>query len=141
MQPRGHRRGNSPGQRGLVFGVVIALLISIPVWVAAGLALAWAFQVGPITQTQSALLMVAAAAELILLRYALRLSGVDAKFAHPAGRGPAVLHRGRWSPMARQTLMLSVLVASYLHYYFWDVHLQIASMHSVTVFVPSARVG
>lgn len=36
----------------------------------------------------------------------------------------------------RQSLLLSALVGAYLQYYFLDVHLQIASLHSVTVFVP-----
>lgn len=141
MQPRGHWHGDTLGRRGLAFGVVLALLVAIPVWVAVGLALAWAYQVGPITQTQSALLMLAAAAELILLRYALRMSGVTAKLVDQAGAGLAAVRWRRWTPMARQTLALSVLVGAYLHYYFWDVQLQIASLHSVTVFVPVTRVG
>jgi len=141
MQPLGHWRGDALGRRGLAFGVVLALLVAIPVWVAVGLALACAYQIGPITQTQSALLMLAAAAELILLRHALRASGAAARFTAPAGRGLAVFRWHRWSPVARQTLMLSVLVGSYLHYYFWDVQLQIASLQSVTVFVQSTRMG
>jgi len=32
-------------------------------------------------------------------------------------------------------------VATYLHYYFWDVQLQIASLNSVTVFVPVTMAG
>ncbi len=35
----------------------------------------------------------------------------------------------------RQTIAFASLAIAYLHYYFWDVNLQIASMHSLTVFV------
>lgn len=36
----------------------------------------------------------------------------------------------------RQSLFLSALVGAYLQYYFLEVHLQIASLRSITVFVP-----
>jgi hypothetical protein len=35
----------------------------------------------------------------------------------------------------RQTASFAALVIAFLHYYFWDVSLQIASLRSVTVFV------
>lgn len=35
----------------------------------------------------------------------------------------------------RQTVAFASLAIAYLHYYFWDVNLQIASLHSLTVFV------
>ena len=38
--------------------------------------------------------------------------------------------------VVRETLLLGCLLAAYLHYYYWDVRLQIASLHQVRVFVP-----
>ena len=49
--------------------------------------------------------------------------------AAPARRGP-----GRPSTM-RQTVAFASLAIAYLHYYFWDISLQIASLNSLTVFV------
>ena len=39
----------------------------------------------------------------------------------------------------RETLLLGCLLASYLHYYYWDVSLQIASLHETQVFVPVSK--
>ena len=36
----------------------------------------------------------------------------------------------------RETLLLGCLLASYLHYHYWDVSLQVASLQKVQVFVP-----
>ena len=40
--------------------------------------------------------------------------------------------------VARETLLLGSLLAAYLHYYYWDVKLQIVSLHQVQVLVPVA---
>ena len=40
----------------------------------------------------------------------------------------------------RETLLLGCLLAAYLHYYYWDVNLQIASLRQVQVFVPVSPV-
>lgn len=38
--------------------------------------------------------------------------------------------------IVREALLLGALAAAYLHYYYWEVELQIASLHAVKVFVP-----
>jgi hypothetical protein len=38
--------------------------------------------------------------------------------------------------IVREALLLGLLSAAYLHYYYWDVSLQIASLHQVRIFVP-----
>lgn len=40
--------------------------------------------------------------------------------------------------MVREIALLLILALSYLHYYYWDVQLQIAALRSVNVFVPAA---
>lgn len=49
-----------------------------------------------------------------------------------------LLLRRTQSPLslARQTLALSALTGAYLQFYFLEVNLQIASLNSVTVFLP-----
>lgn len=39
--------------------------------------------------------------------------------------------------MLREVSLLVLLTISYLHYYYWDVQLQIAALQSVGVFVPA----
>lgn len=116
----------------LVRGVIIALLLAIPLWALIGIVLILAFQESPITRGQSAALMVAAAAEAILLRYAWRAYRprmafrdwlADVVFACPSGQG------------VKRIVLLVGVVAAYLHYYFWEVQLQIASLNRVTVFI------
>ena len=133
---------NAPDRRGMAYGLALALLVAIPFWMAVGLALILAYQSGPITQSQSAVLVVAAVAELVLLQYVLRASGAPAGgLGEFAGRSVAVVFRRRKDPLLRQAVMLSALSVAYLQYYFWDVYLQIESMNSVTVFLPVARAG
>ncbi len=45
-----------------------------------------------------------------------------------------VAERGR---TLRELSLLGLLAMSYLHYYYWDVQLQIAALNSVRVFVPA----
>ncbi|MGH8687925.1 MAG: hypothetical protein ACREU5_10430 [Burkholderiales bacterium] len=42
--------------------------------------------------------------------------------------------------MVREVALLAILALSYLHYYYWDVQLQIAALRSVNVFVPAHEV-
>ena len=42
--------------------------------------------------------------------------------------------------MVREVALLLILALSYLHYYYWDVQLQIAALRSVNVFVPAPEV-
>lgn len=39
--------------------------------------------------------------------------------------------------MVREIALLVLLAISYLHYYYWDVQLQIAALKSVSTFIPS----
>jgi len=59
---------------------------------------------------------------------------VAAKYPPSRQELPGVLTNA----LFKRTLALSALVGSYLQYYFWDVNLQIASLNSLTVFLPVA---
>lgn len=123
-------------------GLVLGLLIAIPLWVLAGIAVILVFQDAPITATESAILMIAAVCELILLRYSLRTFDAKARYRELLARSGLTARRtGPRPPIAKRALVLSALVAAYLHYYFWDVHLQIASLSSLTIFVPVPVAG
>lgn len=118
--------------RALVEGVVFAALLSIPLWAAVAAIAIALFQEEPLTAPQSAGFMIAAAVEAILLRFVwrkhdlmVRIRGVIARTALPADR----------RRMLRHTALLGGLAAAYLHYYYWDVHLQIAQLNRLTVFI------
>jgi hypothetical protein len=122
--------------------LVLGLLIAIPLWVLAGITGILVFQEAPISATQSAILMIAAVCELILLRYYLRSFDAKARYRELLARSG--LTARRMSPgllIAKQALALGALVATYLHYYFWEVQLQIASLNSITVFIPVTMAG
>jgi hypothetical protein len=132
MQWQERRSDDEVDGSELVRGVIIALLLAIPLWALIGIALILAFQGSPITRGESAALMLAAAAEAILLRYAWRAYRprlpfrdwlADVVFARPTGQA------------LKQAAFLGALAVAYLHYYFWDVQLQIASLNRVTVFI------
>jgi hypothetical protein len=128
--------------RGGVHGLALALAFVIPVWVAIGLVLMWAFQTTPITRGESAVLMIAAALEVILLRNILRTSSAAQRAYRWISRhGVAAVLVRPWHPAVKRSLALSAVSAAYLQYYFADVYLQIASMRSVTVFVPVSLTG
>lgn len=42
--------------------------------------------------------------------------------------------------MVREIALLVLLAISYLHYYYWEVQLQIAALNSVYTFIPSKEV-
>lgn len=125
--------------------LVNALLIAIPLWVILGVVLALVFQHGTMEEAGSAALMIAAVCEAILLRPLLRpylrklRAGIRryADFRRMDSRRDAGARRARPAhSLFRQALTLSALVGAYLQYYFLEVALQIASLHSLTVFVP-----
>lgn len=140
--PGGNRQGGTgPEHEGrLGRAVLLACLISIPIWAGIALALILAFQEGPVTEVQGAAFAIAAAVELMLLRLAWRNSPLSRAFRTAPGRARAVAPRAGLGPMKR-TGLLAGAVGAYLHYYYWDVQLQIASLHSVTVFVPVRPLG
>ena len=115
---------------GLVLGVLAGIVVILVV------------REAPITATESAILMIAAVCEFMLLRHSLRTVDARARYRKLLARfGLTTRRTGPRPSIAKQALVLSALAAAYLQYYFLDVHLQIASLHSVTVFVPASVVG
>jgi len=125
---------------GIGRGLLNALLIAVPLWVVLGVALNLEFMRRPMDESTSAALMLAFALETMLLRAYARalwtrgLQHVAAKY--PPSR--QALPGGLTNALFKRTLALSALVGSYLQYYFWEVNLQIASLNSLTVFLPVA---
>jgi hypothetical protein len=138
------------GEGEFVLGVAVALMIAIPFWAAVGIAAIFVFQNGPITRGQTTALILAAVIEIVLLRYVWRAYRLKFDFrdllrrylvapAPPVAR--AIPARRAFRSTLKQTGLLAGLVAAYLHYYYWDVQLQIASLNHLTVFVPAASLG
>jgi len=139
MQRANSREGGDGGVK-LIQGLVSGTLLSVPLWVCIGVAVAVVFQDGPITRLQSAILLLAAAIELVLLRRTWRAIYPRTRSRAPAAQPRAVVAAVRLS-QPRPLLLLLGVVGTYLHYYFWDIQLQIASMPSVTVFVHAPALG
>ena len=139
MQRSNSREGGDGGFK-LIQGLVSGTLLSVPLWVCIGVAVAVVFQDGPITRLQSAILLLAAAIELVLLRRTWRAINPRTRSRAPAAQPRAVVAAVRLS-QPRPLLLLLGVVGTYLHYYFWDIQLQIASMPSVTVFVHAPALG
>jgi len=137
------RQLDSPGSPGaLRQSVVNGLVLAIPLWAGIGIAFILLVLERPISEPESTVLMIAAACELILLRHFKRTAKARTSDSVPLARPAMAMQRP--SPrrsLAKQALALSGLVATYLHYYFWDVSLQIASLNSVTVFVLPTTLG
>ena len=115
---------------------------SVVLGVLAGLVVILVAREAPVTATESAILMIAAVCEVMLLRHSLRNFAAKARYRELLARAGFTARRPAPRPsIVKQALALSALVATYLHYYFWDVHLQIASLNSVTVFVPVSALG
>ena len=53
-----------------------------------------------------------------------------------AGNLPRTHHEYGRRKSVRELTLLSLLVLSYIQYYYWDVRLQISALNSVQVFVP-----
>jgi hypothetical protein len=120
--------------------LVVPLLISIPIWAAIGVAAVLLYLDRPLSEVESAALILAAVAELALLRLAWRRHYLHPRRRESAAR--AVAAQGRaWLPSMRRPALLVGAAAAYLHYYFWDVQLQIAALPSLTVFVPAQALG
>jgi hypothetical protein len=61
--------------------------------------------------------------------------------AEISGDAPKV-HRARArNRIVRETVLVGLLALAFLQYYFWDVHLQIASLQSIHVFAPVPPAG
>ena len=128
------------GRRVAGLGHVLVLLVSILVWVGIGIAVRLVYLEGPITVVERVVLMIAAAAALVLLRQAWRTTRQRNRFREFFVHLREGAHEAR-PPLLKQTTLLAGLVGTYLHYYFWDVSLQIAALSSVTVFVPFPVAG
>jgi len=137
---RANSRERGDGGFKLIQGLVSGTLLSVPLWVCIGVAVAVVFQDGPITRLQSAILLLAAAIELVLLRRTWRAINPRTRSRAPAPQPRAAVTAVRLSQPKPLLLLLGV-VGTYLHYYFWDIQLQIASMPSVTVFVHAPALG
>jgi hypothetical protein len=125
-------RSPLPGKPVFDVGMlVVPLLISIPIWAVIGVAFVLAYLRRPLSEVESAALVLAAAAEVILLRHAWRRSGGRYRnlFSQILSRSRGVL-----APLRRSALLAGA-AGAYLHYYYWDVQLQIAALPSLTVFV------
>jgi hypothetical protein len=141
MKPDRPTARNPFHNQRFVFGLKVALLVSIPVWIAAGLAAILSVQTAPISLLEAFILLASAGAELLLLRQFLNSADVrDRRAELFRGRVGAIL-AAPWSEPVKLSLALGGLSAAYLQYYFWDVQLQIAALHSVTVFVPVNALG
>jgi hypothetical protein len=134
MQSVQRRQEDAVSGSAETHGVVLGVL--------AGMVVILVVREAPVTATESVILMIAAVCEVMLLRHSLRNLGAKARWRELLARSGLTARRSGARPsIAKQALALSALVATYLHYYFWDVHLQIASLNSVTVFVPVTAVG
>jgi hypothetical protein len=54
-----------------------------------------------------------------------------------AGTQPDAHRESERRRMVREVSLLALLAISYLHFYYWEVQLQIAALQSVSVFIPA----
>lgn len=126
--------------RRLIQGLVIGALIAVPVWVWIGIVAFLLLQEGPVSVFESAVLLIAAFVAFIILRHVWRTVGPRIVFRAPPSASGIATSPVRL-PLLRRSLWQLGLVGAYLHYYFWEVQLQIASLNSVTVFVGADALG
>jgi len=127
---------------GLGLGMISGLLLAIPLWAGVGSGIVVLVLHRPFAVSELAALTVAAVVEALVILYAWRRLGWRFGLRHAlAWAGPAVRASAARSTPLRRMGLLTVLAASYLHYYYWDVQTQIAMLPTVTVFVPTPRLG
>lgn len=117
-------------------GALHGLLFAIPLWIVLGIVAILVVQDGSTNESTSLVLMIAAVGATILARPFLRVLWMR---RYPEIKSAFVPQFRRTNPplsLARQTFALSALTGAYLQFYFLDVNLQIASLNSVTVFLP-----
>jgi len=117
-------------------GALLGLLFAIPLWSVLAIAAIHVFRDGSTNEFTSLALMIAAVGATILARPFLRALWTRRR---PALESALILLLRRTFPpmsLGRQTLALGALTGAYLQFYFIDVNLQIASLSSVTVFLP-----
>jgi hypothetical protein len=121
--------------RKFIQGMLTGLAAAIPLWAALGVVGILYFQEGPIREYQRIALLVAAVVEVFLVSYVWRTLR-PGLWLRQAGAGLASRALALRRPALKRTMLLAGLVGAYLHYYFWDVQLQVASLRGVVVFVP-----
>lgn len=126
--------------RRLIQGLAIGALISVPVWVWIGIVVVLLSHEGPVSVFESAVLIIAAFVALMILRYVWHTVGPRNVLRTPPSASSSAISAVR-PTLLRQTLWQLGLVGAYLHYYFWEIQLQISSLNSVTVFVGVAALG
>jgi hypothetical protein len=55
-----------------------------------------------------------------------------------AGSNPRVYQDHERRRMVREVALVALLSLSYLHYYYWEVQVEIAKLNSVRIFVPTS---
>ena len=129
-------RGQADDGLEIARGAFHGLLFAMPLWFAFAVVTVFVLQDGPTSERSSLVLMIAAVAATILMRPYLRALWTR---HYPTIRSMFLAQFRQPRPslsLARQTFALSALTGAYLQFYFLEVNLQIASMRSVTVFVP-----
>jgi hypothetical protein len=56
-----------------------------------------------------------------------------------AGSNPRVYRDHERRRMVREVALVALLSLSYLHYYYWEVQVEIAKLNSVRIFVPASH--
>jgi len=112
----------------------------VPLWACIGIAAFVLIQENLMGGLAGALLLATAALGLFELRRYWKSPPAPPVTFTPRPV-PALMAQRRPRFQVKQTLMLLALVGAYLHYYFWDVQMQIAMLPSVTVFVAAPLHG
>lgn len=119
---------------GLGQGLLNGLLLAIPLWACIGIGFIRLVLERPLNQVEQTVLVVAAVVELVLLLPSLAKLRPRLRYAE--------LRRATAAPgMLKRVSLQSAAAAAYLHYYYWDVQLQIASLNTVTVFISVPAAG
>ncbi len=120
----------------IVRGALHGLVYAVPLWSVLGIATIFVVQDGPTSEGASLVVMLAAVGVTILTRPFLRSLWMR---RFPEIRSALVAEVRRTHPplsLACQTFALCALAGAYLQFYFLEVNLEIASLKSVTVFLP-----
>jgi len=132
--------GRHGSSRGTFRRLLDGALNFVPLWACVGIAAFVLVQERRMDAIAATLLVATAALGLFeLRRYWLRAPPRPAAVTlQPAVA--TVAPRARRFQL-KQTVMLACLVGAYLHYYFWDVQVQIAALPHVTVFAAAPLSG
>lgn len=121
---------------GIARGALHGLLFAIPLWSVLGIAAFLGVQGGSTSEGTSLALIIAAVGATITARPFLRALWMRRYPGLESALVPLLRRTHPPQSLARQALALSALTGAYLQFYFIEVSLQIASLSSVTVFLP-----